>query len=159
VPVAEKVGHVLPYLQRAGLMGAEPSTEELHRIERIVAAAGDRIKVFGDILDYRDFFTPDDQLQYDERDFEKRIRKPSEAAGLLAAIKGDLALVEPFDASHIEQFLGEFVERQGIKIGQVIHPLRVAVTGKSVGFGLFDTLEILGKQRVVNRIQRAIEIC
>lgn len=152
VPVEEKVRRVLPYLQKAGLVGTTPSAEELWKTERIVVAAGDRIKVFGDILDYRDFFTPDDQLAYDEKDFEKRIRKPPEAAGLLAALKDDLAAIEPFDAPHLEQALNGFVERKGIKIGQVIHPLRVAVTGKSVGFGLFETLEILGRASVTGRI-------
>jgi glutamyl/glutaminyl-tRNA synthetase len=44
------------------------------------------------------------------------------------------------------------VEEQGIKIGQIIHALRVAVTGKAVGFGMFETLELLGKSCVLRRI-------
>ena len=65
----------------------------------IVRAAGDRIKVAGDILDYPDFFVPDDQLPYDETAFEKRIRKPPEAAGLLRKFRERLAAAEPFDAA------------------------------------------------------------
>ncbi len=51
-----------------------------------------------------------------------------------------------------------FVAEQGIKIADIIHPVRVAVTGKSVGFGLFDTLAILGKPQSLARIDRAWEI-
>lgn len=155
VPTHEKVATVLPYLEKAGLVASPPASDAADRVEAILRAAGDRIKVAGDILDYDDFFTPDDQLGYDEKDFEKRIRKPAEAVPLLQALHDELAVVDPFDAPALEKLLHAFVERQGIKIAQIIHALRVAVTGKSVGFGLFDTLAILGKQSVLRRIERA----
>ena len=43
-----------------------------------------------------------------------------------------------------------------IKIGQIIHALRVAVTGKGVGFGMFETLEVLGKDSCLKRIDRTL---
>jgi glutamyl-tRNA synthetase len=49
----------------------------------------------------------------------------------------------------------EFVARQGIKIGQIIHAVRVAVTGKAVGFGLYETLSILGRDLCLARIDAA----
>ena len=49
------------------------------------------------------------------------------------------------------------MEDEGIKIGEIIHALRVAVTGKAVGFGMFETLEILGRESCVNRIDLARE--
>ena len=52
----------------------------------------------------------------------------------------------------------EFVAAQGIKIGDIVHAVRVAVTGKAVGFGLFDTLAILGRERCLARIDRAITL-
>ena len=48
------------------------------------------------------------------------------------------------------------MEEKGIKIGQIVHALRVAVTGKPVGFGLFETLAILGRERCLARIDRAL---
>ncbi len=50
----------------------------------------------------------------------------------------------------------DFCETEGIKIGDVIHALRVAVTGKAVGFGMFETLEILGRESALARIDRAL---
>ena len=49
-----------------------------------------------------------------------------------------------------------FVESEGIKMGEVIHSLRVAVTGKAVGLGMFDTLGLLGRDAVLRRISRAL---
>jgi glutamyl-tRNA synthetase len=126
-------------------------------IEPVVRAAGDRITTAGDILDYTDFFLPDDQIPYDEKALNKRLRAEG-AAELLAGFRDSLAAVEPFEAGPIEAALKQFVDEQGIKIGQIIHAVRVAVTGKPVGFGLFESLEILGRQRCETRIDRALKL-
>ena len=122
----------------------------------IVEAAGDRIKMAGDILEYAEFFVADDALAYDAKAFEKRITKPADAAPLLTKFKDQLAQVEPFEPDALEHALKAFVETEGIQIGQIIHALRVAVTGKAVGFGVYETLAILGKQRCLKRIERAL---
>jgi glutamyl-tRNA synthetase len=158
VPVEQKVGMVTPYLQKAGLISDPPPDELNDTLTQILQAAGDRIKVAGDILDYADFFTPDDQLPYDRKAFEKRLKKPPRAAELLRQFHDELARVERFDATALEQLLHEFVDAHGIKIADVIHALRVAVTGKPVGFGLFETLAVLGRQSSLARIERALAI-
>ena len=55
----------------------------------------------------------------------------------------------------MEKFTQEFIAGLGKKIGDIVHPLRVALTGKPVGLGLFDTLEILGRERSLERIDLA----
>ena len=152
----QKTAMVLPYLQKAGLLPVPAPADASAKVEQIVQAAGDRIKVAGDILDYADFFVPDDQLAYDEPAFEKRIRKPPEAARLLSKFRERLASAEPFDAATLDKLLQEFVESEGINIGQIIHALRVAVTGKAVGFGVFESMAILGKEHCLARIDRAL---
>jgi glutamyl-tRNA synthetase len=57
----------------------------------------------------------------------------------------------------LEKLLHDFVQSEGIQIGQIIHALRVAVTGKAVGFGVFDSLAVLGKDQSLARIDRALE--
>jgi glutamyl-tRNA synthetase len=155
--VSEKTRRMLPYLEQAGLVESPASETQQASLQQIVLAAGDRIKVFGDILDYADFFTSEADLTYDEKAFEKRLRKPAEAADLLRRFLDVLQETDPFDAPTLEQCLHAFVEAQGVKIGQMVHPLRVAVTGKAVGFGLFDTLAILGRDRCKARIVRSLE--
>jgi glutamyl-tRNA synthetase len=155
VPVGEKVRMVLPYLETAKLVSSGDDDAKA-KVTQIVEAAGDRIKVAGDIVDYADFFTPDEELSFDEKAFEKRLRKPEDAAGLLKKFREVLAGAEAFDAENLDRLLHEFVEAEGIKIGQVIHAIRVATTGKAVGFGMFDTLAILGKESCLARIDRAL---
>ena len=52
-----------------------------------------------------------------------------------------------------------WVEREGLKLGQIIHPVRVAVTGKPAGVGMFEALQLLGRESVLRRIDRALELC
>jgi glutamyl-tRNA synthetase len=156
VPTDKKITMVLPYLERAGVAKPDSAEGVSRKLTQILEAAGDRIKVAGDVLDYSTFFLPDDQFLYDEKAFEKRIRKPPEAATLLGRFKNILATVEPFDAGRLEELTNGFVRSEGIELGQIIHALRVAVTGKAIGFGLFETLAILGKESSRTRIDRAL---
>jgi len=125
-----------------------------HALEKVIHYAGDRIKVAGDILDFVDFFLPDDDFPYDEKAFAKRITEPSEAIPLLREFRDELAKQDDFGHAALEQLMQRFIEAKQIKVNQIIHALRVAVTGKSVGLGMFETLEILGKERVLRRIDR-----
>jgi glutamyl-tRNA synthetase len=156
VPPKQKVAKVLPYLQRAGLISDPPPCDVGPKLLQIVAAAGDRLKVFGDILDYADFFTPDDKLPYDEKAFDKRIRNAAGATELLNQIKGLLSTLEPFEPASLEQAIKSFAEQNNLQMAHIVHPLRVALTGNGIGFGLFDTLAILGCEGSVARINRAL---
>lgn len=155
VPIKQQVAKVLPFLQRAGLVSEPPPCDTAPRLTKIIEAAGDRLVVAGDILEYGDFFLPDDKLEYDEKGFEKRIRKPG-AVELLMLFRERLAKVEPFTAEPLEVALRTFMEETETQIGDIIHALRVAVTGKKVGFGMFETLEILGRDSVLARIDASL---
>jgi glutamyl-tRNA synthetase len=158
LPLKQRVARVVTFLQRSGLIADPPPCDTAPYVSRIVEAAGDRLKVAGDILDYDDFFVPDDQFRFDADAFEKRIRKPPAARELLQQFRAELAAAEPFTAEQLETVLHAFVESRGIKASDIVHAVRVAVTGKAVGFGLFDTLAILGRERVLARIDRALAL-
>ena len=83
--------------------------------------------------------------------------KPENAGGLLADFQTVLREASDFTAEALEKTLHEFCESKGIGPGDIIHALRVGVTGKAAGFGMFDTLELLGQDRCVNRIQMALD--
>ena len=115
-----------------------------------VTAAG----VFGDILAYADFFFQD-EIEYDEKAVEKNLHKEG-AAELLSDFRAKLAALEPYDVAGLEKMLHDFVAEKQIKTGDIIHAVRVATTGKSVGPGLYDCLEILGKEKCLKRIDKAL---
>lgn len=156
LPLKQKVAKVLPFLQQAAYVDSPPACDTGPFLSQIVQAAGDRLCVAGEILEYKEFFVADDQLTYDEKAFDKRLRKPPEAVEMLRLFRAQLVEADPFDAAHLELLLQRFVEAQEIKIGQIIHALRVALTGKAIGFGIFETMAILGRTRCVNRIDQAL---
>ena len=155
-PLERKVDLILPYLQRAGLLPPVLTVAQQQSVRQVVQAAGERLKVAGDILEYSNFFVANEHVRYDEAAFEQRLRTPPEAAGILRKCRQGLQTVEPFNAATLEQWLQDFIQAQSIRYGQIIHALRVAVTGKTIGFGLCDSLAILGKPQCLARIERAL---
>ena len=156
LPIKQKVAMVLPFLQKSGCIATPPPCNVSDRIRQVVSAAGDRLVVAGDILNYREFFTDDSDLAYESKAFEKRLVSAPESVNLLREFQGRLAEAPAFEAAELELLLKTFVSEKEIKIGQIVHALRVAVTGKAVGFGVFETLEILGQSACLARIDRAL---
>ena len=156
LPLEQKVAGVIPVLKSEGLAAESCSPPEKARIEAVVTALGDRLKVFSDILKLgRYFFT--EQLTYEPEAVKKRLRKDG-VAGMLAELDGLLKEVEPFDAPTLEHAVAEYAGRTGRKMGDVVNPLRVAVTGQGVGPGLYDCLVILGRDACRRRIAQTIEM-
>jgi len=151
LPIEQKIDGCVPFLEQAGW--PIPGRGFLGEL---LTAIGDRLKVFSDILDHREFFIANDELTYDEKAVQKRLIDAPEAAGLLRNLRAELETVEPFAAPTLDKLVHDFAEQQGVKIGQIIHPLRLAVTGKSVGIGLFETLALLGRERCLRRIERLL---
>ena len=154
VPVDSKVPAALLYLQRAGLVPAPPPSGIGPYLARVIAAAGDRIKTMGDILQFREFFVADDALPVEGAEFDKLVKAPG-AVGILRDLAARLESLGSFEAAALEQEVKAFVAERALKMGQLVHPLRFVVTGRSVGLGLYDALAILGRERSLARIRRA----
>jgi glutamyl-tRNA synthetase len=156
IPLERKVQGVLPFLAREGLAAEPLSDPERARIERVLEALGDRLKVFSDILKLgRFFFT--ETLTHDPDAVKKRLLKEGVPA-LLAELDSVLAQAEPFDLATLEKAVHDYAERAGRKLGDVVNPLRVAVTGQGIGPGLYDCLVILGRETCRARIRQALEL-
>jgi glutamyl-tRNA synthetase len=74
---------------------------------------------------------------------------------VLAAATGALEQVEPWEAERIEPALKEMTERLGLKPRQTFAPIRVAVTGSKVSPGLYESLELLGREESLRRLSAA----
>lgn len=152
VPTAEKVERSIPYLRKAGLMGDSLDDSTKTTLTAIIDAAGDRVKLFSDVLTFATpFLKP---VAYDPKAVEKHLKKAG-AGAILAEFGSILAGLDPFDVSSTDKALHEYAATKAIKPGDVVGVIRVAVTGTAVGFGLFDTLAILGKDEVIRRIAAA----
>ena len=158
LPLDDRISRVRPFAQSGGLLVDEAAENTLHEV---VEGAADRLKMSGDILDFDYFFLND--IEYDEKAFIKRICKPEHARDHLQKLHRWLADSDPFDAASLESRVNDYCASQEIQLKEIIHALRIAVTGRPAGFGLFETLAVLGKQRVLDRIdaarQQAATIC
>jgi glutamyl-tRNA synthetase len=156
LPLDKKLAMCEPFLVKANLIAKPVSDAVRDQVREVVQAAAHRIVIAGDVLDYDYFFVADDALAYDDRAFDKHLRKPAGAKDLLRDLGTLLADLAPFDAPTLEGAVKAFAEGRGVKLGQVNQALRVAVTGKDTGFGTYETLALLGKTRCLARIERAL---
>jgi glutamyl-tRNA synthetase len=152
----KRVAGCLEFLVRAGRVAAPPSEAARAFTGRLVRALGERLKLFSDILAYDEYFTADDALTYDEKAFEKRLRNAPGSAALLREYRGELAAAPEQPAQALEAQFHAFLAARGRSAGELIHALRVAVTGKPAGPGMFDCLELLGRDACLRRIDRAL---
>jgi len=155
LPPDEKVRGVLPFLERAGLLRPPFAAEAQALVGRILEALGERVKVFGDIVLQAGFFFGE-EVTYDEKAFAKRVLAPG-ARERLGEYRGWLAGRERFDAPSLEADTKDFLAARGWGMGDIVHAVRVAVTGTAVGPGLFDCLEIVGQELCLRRIDRALD--
>ena len=74
----------------------------------------------------------------------------------LLEFKNNLDSLDKFDHEGIENACRNAAEKYNIKAAAIIHPTRVAISGKTVGAGLFEMMELLGKEKVVKRLSKVI---
>lgn len=141
----EKVRRVIPYLQRAGLAADESL------LRQVVAEAAHRLVVAGDILHYDDFFLPDEAIRPEPKAKQKHLDSARE---LLPRLKNLLESTEPFQAPTLKARVEALAQELGVKPGALSQTLRVAVTGKEVGFDAYATLAILGRERCLRRFNQ-----
>jgi glutamyl-tRNA synthetase len=74
----------------------------------------------------------------------------------LIALRDEFARIETWTLETVESTLKNLAKKLGCKTGDLVHPARVAVSGRSVGPSLYHMLEVMGKERVLKRFQRMI---
>jgi glutamyl-tRNA synthetase len=112
-----------------------------------------KINTFDELPGYCGFYFTDD-LDYDPQSAAKHFTPENKPR--LKAIRDTLSALEKFDAAEIETALKSTAAKLGIKLGAIVHPTRLAATGSNVGPSLYHLLEVLGKEKVLARIDRAL---
>jgi glutamyl-tRNA synthetase len=91
----------------------------------------------------------------DEKSWRKVMKDG--ALPLLSEALEALRAVEPFEPAELESSLGRILAEHDVKPGKLYQPIRVAISGTSVSPGIFESLAVLGKDRSIERIERALE--
>ncbi|MFA6172129.1 MAG: glutamate--tRNA ligase family protein [Kiritimatiellales bacterium] len=133
---------------------APPINSESAGNAAVFALMQERTKLPSEIVSAAAFFFSDD-FAYDDKAVEKKLSKP-EVFQTLEKIAGILENLEKFDAETVNKALHDFVEQGGLKFGDVMPPLRIAVSGQQSGPDLAPVLAILGKENVLVRIRKTI---
>ena len=159
------IGLCLPYLRKAGLISEAPSSsatdeeKEAYRINtldyvrRVIPLEQERMKTLAEVTELVGFFFTELDFPngYEEKAVTKWLNVPHLNDLLEKEIEAFSALPE-WTAEALEAATRQITEELGVKFPEVIHPTRVAATGRTVGPGLFETLWALGKERTVARL-------
>jgi len=137
-----------PYVEEEGY---EVDDERLRTICSLVQ---DRIQVVPEVVtDNRYFF--EDPDEYEEAGVEKRWK--DESADLLRTYADRLEAVDLFDTDTVETVLRDLADERDVGAGAIIHPSRLAVSGRSYGPGVFGLLAAVGKEACIRRMRRAAD--
>ncbi|MBD3347770.1 MAG: glutamate--tRNA ligase [Candidatus Eisenbacteria bacterium] len=154
--VPERTERLLPVLRDEGLVAGELTSEEREWLERVVDLIDDRLKTVRDVLDF-DWFFLASGVTYDSMAVSKVLDKPG-AGEILAGLRKVLSDAPDFTTDALETAIRSYAEEKGVSAGKAIQPLRVAVTGKTASPGMFETLSLLGRHRVLARVDAALEL-
>jgi len=143
----------------AAAVRAMPEAELLGEIDqayllRVAGLLHERLHFLGDFWRMAGYFFKDPE-SYEAEALQKRWSP--ETAPLLQELSREFEAAGVFAAAEIEQALRTVAERHDLKASLLIHPLRLAVTGVSVGPGLFELMELLGRETVLRRLTLAIQ--
>src|SRR5437867_6912168 len=139
--------HLLPFLKEP-----RPAYELLALIELHQKRAR-TLREMADQMAY--YFLPDDALEYEREAMNKHLRG-ADVDERLRDLQQALAGVERFDVVATEQAVRSAAEQRGVSAGKLIHPLRLALTGRGASPPVFDVAAILGKERTLRRLERLI---
>jgi len=138
-----------PFIRKAGVVVHDEAY--LLRVLEIVKG---KIKLFRDIPEWINYFFTE-EYPYDPESVEKTLKKPG-ALDRLRRLGERYQALQDWSAQGLEAGLKELAVALGCKRGDLIHPARVAVSGKPVGPSLYHMLEVMGRDRVMNRIKRTL---
>jgi glutamyl-tRNA synthetase len=153
---------LLPFYERAGLVpGGAASARDLDLIRQLVPLIQERIKTLREATDLTDFFFTDDVVYEPALLMPKGWTLEPTAEALRWArerIAGLLGTGTPFEAEPLEVSFRALADEKKVKTGQFFGVLRVALTGRTISPPLFETMVVLGSERTLERLNRAVSL-
>ncbi|MDX2440770.1 MAG: glutamate--tRNA ligase [Desulfobacterales bacterium] len=148
-PPDELIKYLSPFLKEKGY--------SFHRglfIENVVRTLNARSKTLKDMADDAGFYFTD-SISYDEK-AAKKFFKPASLEPLVFLAE-QLEALDEFNETDLENAFKAVMEKTGLKLGKIAQPVRLALTGRTASPGIFEIIEIIGKDRVLSRIKDAIK--
>ncbi|WP_293832325.1 glutamate--tRNA ligase [uncultured Phascolarctobacterium sp.] len=156
LPLEKILPEAKPFFIKDGLVTEEWFNDAANEayFEKLVDVVRVRVKTLQEVADASSYFFK--ELEgYDEKGVSKHF-KPENIAILeqcIAAIKAD----DVYDLASTEAAYNKIAADNGLALGKVIHPTRLALTGRTVSPGMFDVMVLLGKEKTLARLEKAVE--
>ena len=157
LPVEELANRLVPVLQAAGVLDEHVTDEQRALLAEATPLVQERMTTLSESVEMLGFlFTAEDAFERDPADVEKLLNEDGKA--VVKAAQDALASLESWESTAIDQALrSALVEELGLKPRNAFGPVRVAITGRRVSPPLFESLELLGRERSMARLSSAQE--
>jgi glutamyl-tRNA synthetase len=156
MPAAVFADRMVPWLEQAGVVSRAEADDRRSWLERLAPLVADRVKRMDEIAAMVSFLFVD-EVEIDPIARDKALSDPS-TSEVLRAVRSVLLEVDPYESDAIEAGLRSLPEALDIKPKVVFQAVRVAVTGTTVSLPLFESLELLGREQCVRRMDAAIAL-
>jgi glutamyl-tRNA synthetase len=151
LPAEEIAARIEPLMREGGVWRDTFAAAERSWLLTLIELLKPRVKRLQDFVTETPYLF-DDAIAFDETAVARHLGA-SDVKGLLADLADHLAAAPAFDRVTLEGLVRAFAAGRGVKPGVVIHPARVALTGRSVSPGLFEIMELLGRDRTLERLR------
>lgn len=148
-PLSEIAAEIVPFIQAKGFSVPEPSW-----LEKMISALRERAKTLVEIVNAAHYLLSDDVVL--DQKAAKKLLTP-ELAPPLKSLMVRLEQLPSFDEGSIEQAFAEVLSQHGLPMGALAQPVRVALTGGTVSPGIHEVISLLGRNRSLQRLRRALE--
>ena len=148
---------IVPFLVKAGYVDAAVSEEKKDWLKKVIWFMKDHIYFAGQAADELRFFFEDMPKITDEDVLA--VMKEETSGKLLKAFIEDLKALETFDQAEIKKCFNACMKAQGIKGKAAYEPTRIALTGVTQGPGMFEMMELFGREKTMDRLEAALAYC
>jgi len=143
---------IFPLIEKDGLNLQSKSAEW---IKNVIELEKQRAFYLHDIVRNLHYYV-DDEIKVDPKAYEKHFSS-DKAFYLLGKIRDEFMNLDDFSINSLETLFQTFMNNENIKLGEIVHPIRVALSGKTVGPGIFELIHYMGKEMTLKRINTILE--
>ena len=151
--IAKSEQELLPLIKQQMAIAGKDIAVPDEKLLQVIKLYKVRIKTLSEFAPMTDHFFSDN-YQVEEKGVAKHLSS-QESKDILSDFSLRLEKISDFSHSVIEEVCRVMAEEKKLKAGQIIHPTRVAISGKTTGAGLFEMMEVMGKDKVIERMKKA----
>jgi len=150
-PLSQLAEEVIPFIEAKGY----PRPRDPTWLEKMIATLRERAKTLTELVDLAHFYLSDD-ITFEEKAAKKfltpEVREP------MGQLLERLSALEEFNEQAIEQIFAGILQERDLALGKLAQPVRVALTGSTVSPGIYEVIGVLGKERTLRRLHKALAL-